>query len=82
MSEYTLLKGGIKVFLGPDDQSEEVVAEGGDFVFIPEGTIHAFMNMSDKDPVEFVNAKTEGNPKEQGTTRADSNRLKRQTRTK
>ena len=77
-----VLKGSMKVFLGPDEASEEVVAEGGDFVFIPAGTIHAFMNTSDTDPVEFVNSKTEGNPKEQGTTCADSDRLRRQTRKK
>ena len=52
-----VLKGGLKAFLGSDDEREEVVLEEGDFLFIPAGTIHAFMSASDTEPVEFVNAK-------------------------
>ncbi len=74
-----VLKGGLKALLGPDDQREEVILEEGDFLFIPAGTIHAFMSVSDTEPVEFVNAKSVSDTKGPGHVHADS---RKQTGTK
>lgn len=76
-----VLKGRFKVFLGPDDKVEEVVVEEGDFIFIPAGTNHAFMNVSDIEPAEFVTAKTVSDLKEPATIITDSKKLRKETRT-
>ncbi len=49
-----VLKGRLKIFLGPDHELKEGIAEEGDFVFIPKGTIHGFMNLSDTEPAEII----------------------------
>ena len=49
-----ILKGRLKMFLGPDHEMREVVAEEGDFVFAPRGEIHGLMNLSNTEPAELV----------------------------
>ncbi len=49
-----ILKGRLKVLLGPDYELKEGIAEEGDFVFIPKGTIHGLINLSDTEPAEMV----------------------------
>jgi quercetin dioxygenase-like cupin family protein len=49
-----VLKGKLKIFLGPDCNLKEGIAEEGDFIFVPKGTIHGFMNMSAGEPAEIV----------------------------
>ena len=62
-----VLKGQLKMFFGPDDDMEEVIAKEGDFVFAPVGAIHGLMNMSDTEPAELVTAKCVNNIAEQAT---------------
>jgi len=52
-----VLKGRLKMFLGPDHEMEEVIAEEGDFVFVPAGTIHGLMNLSETEQAELIAAK-------------------------
>ncbi len=52
-----ILKGSLRIFIGPDHQIEETIAEAGDFIFVPAGVIHGFMNLSDTEEVELVSAK-------------------------
>jgi uncharacterized RmlC-like cupin family protein len=63
-----ILKGRLRIFIGPDHEMEEVVAEAGDFVFAPAGVIHGFMNLSDSEAAELVAAKNNvSDVKGQGT---------------
>ena len=63
-----ILKGRLRVFIGPDYEKEEVTAKEGDFIFVPAGVIHGFMNLSDTEPVELVAAKNNvSNQDEEGT---------------
>ena len=63
-----IINGRLKMFLGPDHEMEEVVAEKGDFVFIPAGVIHGLMNVSDTEPAELLAAKNNvGDDSEEGT---------------
>jgi len=50
-----VLKGRLKIFLGPDPELKEGIAEEGDFIFIPKGMIHGFMNLSDSESAEIIN---------------------------
>ena len=43
---------------GPDRSMEEVIAEEGDFFFVPAGTIHGLENLSETEPAELVAAKS------------------------
>jgi uncharacterized RmlC-like cupin family protein len=52
-----ILKGRLMMFLGPDHEMEEVIAEEGDFVFIPAGVIHGLANLSNTEPAELLAAK-------------------------
>ena len=49
-----ILKGRLKIFLGPDHDLREGIAEEGDFIFVPKGVIHGLMNLSDTEPSEMV----------------------------
>lgn len=51
-----ILKGSIKFFYG-DNLSELVIAEPGDFIFVPPSVIHVEENLSAKEPVEFIVAR-------------------------
>jgi quercetin dioxygenase-like cupin family protein len=63
-----VLKGRFKYFLGPDHEMEEVIAEEGDFVFVPQGEIHGFMNLSDTETAEVISTYDEvGTLEESGT---------------
>ena len=55
-SAMHLLKGRLKMFFGPDHDREEVIVETGDFVFVPAGVIHGFLNPSNTDEAEFVSS--------------------------
>ena len=57
-----------KIFLGPDPELKEGIAETGDFIFVPKGVIHGFMNLSKTEPAEIVAAYGGvGHKKEAGT---------------
>jgi uncharacterized RmlC-like cupin family protein len=63
-----ILKGRLKVFLGSNLDLKEGIAEEGDFVFIPKGTIHGLMNCSDTEPAEIISCYGDvGHKKEAGT---------------
>ena len=63
-----VMKGRLKLFLGPDHEMEEVTAEAGDFIFVPAGAIHGLVNLSDTEPAELVTTKNNvSQVKEQGT---------------
>ena len=49
-----VLKGRFKFFLGPDHEMKEVIGEEGDFVFVPRGEIHGFMNLSQTEPAAVI----------------------------
>ncbi len=49
-----ILKGRLRMFLGPDHSQEEVTVEPGDFVFIPQGEIHGLENLSETEPAELI----------------------------
>jgi mannose-6-phosphate isomerase-like protein (cupin superfamily) len=51
---WFILKGSLKIFCGPDHDTKEFVVEEGDFVYIPHGEIHGFMNMSDSEAAELI----------------------------
>lgn len=63
-----VLKGRLRMFFGPDHEIEESIAEAGDFIFVPTGIIHGFMNLSDTEPAEVITAKPSvGNDSQEGT---------------
>jgi uncharacterized RmlC-like cupin family protein len=63
-----ILKGCLKVFIGSNLDWKEGLAEEGDFVFIPKGTIHGLMNGSDTEPAEIISCYGGvGHMKEAGT---------------
>ena len=49
-----IIKGRLKIFLGPDHEMEEAIVEAGDFAFVPAGVIHGLMNLSDTEEAELV----------------------------
>ncbi len=63
-----VLKGRVKMFVGPDYEMKEVIAEEGDFFFVPAGAIHGLMNLSNTEPAELIAAKNNvSEDKEEGT---------------
>ncbi len=52
-----LLKGHLKIFFGADHEMEGTLAREGDFIFVPAGVIHGFMNTSDTEAAELVTTK-------------------------
>jgi uncharacterized RmlC-like cupin family protein len=53
-SGWYVLKGRLKIRFGPDHEMVEIIAEEGDFVFIPQGEIHGFMNLSSTESAQIV----------------------------
>ena len=51
-----ILKGSLKFYYG-DNLGEIVIAEPGDFIYVPPSVIHAEENLSAKEPVEFIVAR-------------------------
>ncbi len=51
---WFILKGSLKIFAGPDHELQEIVVQAGDFVYIPHGEIHGFMNMSENEAAELI----------------------------
>jgi uncharacterized RmlC-like cupin family protein len=49
-----VLKGHVRMILGPDDDMHEVDAETGDFFYYPRGEIHGLINLSQTEPVELI----------------------------
>ena len=49
-----IIRGKELVFIGPDDNIQEVIIEAGDFYFLPKGEIHGGINLSDTEPVEAI----------------------------
>lgn len=49
-----IMKGRLRMFVGPDIDVKEVVAEEGDFVFMPQGMIHGLLNLSDTESAELI----------------------------
>lgn len=49
-----VLKGRMKMFLGPDGDIQEVIVEQGDFLFVPKGEIHGLQNLSQTEPAELI----------------------------
>ena len=62
-----VLKGRLKFFIGPDHEMEEVIAQEGDYVFVPAGAIHGLVNLSDTEPVELLATKNVSLEEEEGT---------------
>jgi uncharacterized RmlC-like cupin family protein len=63
-----IVKGPLKMFIGPDHEREEFVAETGDFLFAPKGAIHGLANPSETEPAEIVTCYGGvGHQKEAGT---------------
>ena len=68
-----VMKGCLKLFLGPDHEMEEVTAEAGDFVFVPAGVIHGLINLSKTEAAELVTSKNNvSSVMEQGTVFVES----------
>ena len=63
-----VLKGRLKIFIGPSHEMEETIAEEGDFVFVPAGAIHGLMNLSNTEPAELVSTKPNVSHSEQEGT--------------
>ena len=49
-----VVKGRLRMFIGPDHDMKEIDVEEGDFVYVPRGEIHGLMNLSDTEPAELV----------------------------
>lgn len=63
-----ILKGRLKIFIGPNHEMEETTAEAGDFVFVPAGAIHGLMNLSNTEPAEIISTKNNVSHAEQEGT--------------
>ena len=63
-----IVKGPLKMLIGPDHEMEEVIAESGDFLFAPKGVIHGLINPSRTESAEMVTCYGGvGHQKEAGT---------------
>lgn len=63
-----IMKGRLRIFVGPDIDLQEVDVEPGDFVYAPRGEIHGLMNLSDTEPAELIFTYSDArNKKEAGT---------------
>jgi uncharacterized RmlC-like cupin family protein len=49
-----ILKGRVRLILGPDDNRREMDAETGDFIYTPQGEIHGLVNLSNSEPAELI----------------------------
>jgi uncharacterized RmlC-like cupin family protein len=51
-----MLRGSIRFSFGPNLE-ESLVAEAGDFIFVPPNVVHVEENLSPDEPVEFIVAR-------------------------
>ncbi len=65
---WYILKGRLNIFFGPDPELKETIVEAGDFVYIPHGEIHGFMNLSAEEPAELIAVYGEAGSKEEART--------------
>ena len=42
-----VVKGRIRMFIGPDHEMQEYILEEGDFIYVPRGEIHGGPNITD-----------------------------------
>jgi len=49
-----IMKGKLRMFIGPDIDMKEVDVEPGDFVYVPSGEIHGLINLSDTESAELI----------------------------
>ena len=49
-----IMKGKLRMFIGPDIDIKEVDVEPGDFVYAPRGEIHGLLNLSQTEPAELI----------------------------
>jgi uncharacterized RmlC-like cupin family protein len=49
-----ILKGCLHFFFGPPYNEQQADAEAGDFVFVPQGEIHHFINLSETEAAEVI----------------------------
>jgi uncharacterized RmlC-like cupin family protein len=63
-----IMKGRLRIFVGPDIDLQEIDVEPGDFVYAPRGEIHGLLNLSDTEPAELIFTYSSArNKKEAGT---------------
>ena len=68
LPDVPTLKGNLKIFFDPDHELKETVVKARDFVYIPHGEIHGFMNMSPKESAELIAVCGEVGSKEEAQT--------------
>jgi uncharacterized RmlC-like cupin family protein len=51
-----MLRGAIRFYFGPNLE-QSLVAEAGDFIFVPPNIVHVEENLSADEPVEFIVAR-------------------------
>jgi quercetin dioxygenase-like cupin family protein len=49
-----LSKGQLRLFLGPDDDKQEMIMDEGDFLYLEPGEIHGLINLSDTEEAEII----------------------------
>ena len=49
-----LKKGQLKLFLGPEEDRQEMIMDEGDFLYLEPGEIHGLINTSDDDTAEII----------------------------
>jgi len=49
-----IMKGRLRMFIGPNIDIKEVEVEPGDFVYAPRGEIHGLINLSDTESAELI----------------------------
>lgn len=63
-----VLKGRVRMILGPDHDKYEVDAETGDFFYYPRGEVHGLLNLSNTEPVELISTYNSVGSKEEAGT--------------
>ncbi len=58
-SAIYMLRGRIRFFYG-DKLEHSLIAEPGDFIYVPPDAVHIEENLSDSEPVEFIVARNSG----------------------
>lgn len=54
-----MLRGRIRFYYG-DKLEQSLIAEAGDFIYVPPDAVHIEENLSDTEPVEFIVARNSG----------------------
>jgi uncharacterized RmlC-like cupin family protein len=49
-----IMKGHLRMFIGPEWKMQVFDAEAGDFLYVPKGEIHGLQNLSNTEPAEMV----------------------------